>query len=202
MTIAATTRYLWSVRNSYRVASRLILAISTMVTIAACALWVRSSQGGDMWSRASLDRDKSGFSSTALESSDGCFAIHWTHQRAYDATTRERFHNAVNSGTFDYWDWRRGPGLWSDVYYYGQFQFKRWDGGPGLTGTTVIAPYWSIAGLFAVPTVVWMGVGAGRAFGRMRARRRSLTGRCANCGYDLRATPDRCPECGRIALLV
>ena len=52
-------------------------------------------------------------------------------------------------------------------------------------------PYWFIALLTAAIPVRWLWVG------RRTARRRSR-GLCPACGYDLRATAERCPECGAV----
>jgi hypothetical protein len=64
------------------------------------------------------------------------------------------------------------------------------DYGSPVTFTSVAIPCWSLAALLAfVP-----------AFAGIRGwikRRELQPGACPSCGYDMRATPDRCPECGQ-----
>jgi hypothetical protein len=48
-------------------------------------------------------------------------------------------------------------------------------------------PLWMLVVVFGVWPTVWL----------VQQRRRRRSGYCQGCGYDIRATPQRCPECGR-----
>jgi len=62
---------------------------------------------------------------------------------------------------------------------------------PWAPWTLATVPHWAMAALTAIPP-------AGGWLMRWRRQRRA-PGVCASCGYDLRTTPERCPECGAVA---
>ena len=87
----------------------------------------------------------------------------------------------------------------------------RWRFGPGEAAQGIPVPpsrmvfdstvwrvrveYWLPAVLLGLPPAAW--VDRWRRLRRRAAVR--AAGRCGGCGYDLRASPDRCPECGAAA---
>jgi hypothetical protein len=62
---------------------------------------------------------------------------------------------------------------------------------PHGQGWGLTVSYWPLALITAAAPAVWIEK-------KRRSRRRRNTGLCAKCGYDLRATPERCPECGTV----
>jgi hypothetical protein len=76
-----------------------------------------------------------------------------------------------------------------------QIVWTPWEDGPPMIKTLDEFS----AGLPTVIPFVLAALLPLRVLSRLRRRARlSREGRCANCGYDVRATPDRCPECGTV----
>lgn len=86
---------------------------------------------------------------------------------------------------------QKSEGEWAGLYwvngyseYDRQFEFR-----------AVVLPYAYLVTATWVLAVVAVGF---KLTALLRRRRRKREGRCLRCGYDLRATPARCPECGWI----
>jgi hypothetical protein len=68
-------------------------------------------------------------------------------------------------------------------------------GGATVSYRTWWVPLWFLTLLLASPLVISFVTSR-----PLRARRRRARGECVTCGYDLRSSPERCPECGTLVL--
>lgn len=86
-----------------------------------------------------------------------------------------------------------GIELYTDIPFAGATQFE-WtmqrDRKIGWSALNVSVPHWAVALVLMIGPAFWYIVPH-----RRRAKRRAANC-CEHCGYDLRATPTRCPECG------
>jgi hypothetical protein len=176
--------------------------ISTMLCAATVVLWNRSRTVFDSfeWSRSDvagrrLKRyllyfdegtvDIAGIAATFDSASDfELFRRHWTpdgihYQRGAVLLDRGPQSSLLVRIGFDFFPKR------SLAYFGGGTDFTSWHYGVPLWILSICTMVLPLRSLLRV----------GRA---MRERRTTKLGRCCACGYDLRATPERCPECGRV----
>ena len=163
-------------------------AVSLLLCIAVCVLWVRSYATEVIL----VDSHAGRLLLIGLEAPAG------PARAAREAYTAERFLNLLvrppavigTPATAAEYRWL---GFWFARGSKGLIRYPN-PAGERRTSLTcafwiVGVPYWSMALLSAAVPATWLW--------RSRvSRRRLAAGRCGACGYDLRATPDRCPECG------
>ena len=160
----------------------LLTALSLLLCVAVCVLWVRS------YTRAEHFWLNHGDGSRELLRSDQGVLTLERRKDPEQASGGLRFEYAAGPLVGSY------PRAYSKVSSVGSLHFaatappgpsRRW------SGWTLVFPAWLV-------TALLLPLPLARCF-RLLRRRRSQSGisdACQVCGYDLRATPGRCPECG------
>jgi hypothetical protein len=104
---------------------------------------------------------------------------------AANGATSSAAGNAANTGV-------SGMGGGSVVVNGGTLNLNSWNMPVNENHLAVVVPYWFPTSLCALIPLIWLA----RSRRHWRDRRRARHGLCRGCGYDLRASTDRCPECG------
>lgn len=171
----------------------LIAFLSLLLCLATASLWTRSYWIGDQWVLLRDRRQDEGTHLTALHvlSTRGTVEIEFEtgDARSGHPGVSEFHHGAGTPYPLIFQSMNR---TWLERIgiRWDQQQWPFVNGiavSRGLT-TLVNFPLWLATLSFAFPPLFY-------AAARGRCHRKSPN-ICSHCGYDLRATPDRCPECG------
>ena len=176
----------------------LLSALSLLLCVAVCVLWVRSnrpvqdyvvrpgettfmvqSKGSRLWLQRWRVADPLPSRPAA---SDLWWVLRGTTNPPYQRTT------AIEVG------YTPPPPSLSNGFGFGWLESDLGtsrNGRPLGTRQLLAVPHWSLMTVFAIVPCLWI-------LRRARARGRVRAGLCPSCGYDLRATPGRCPECGTV----
>jgi hypothetical protein len=205
------TRYLFT----------LCAAVSLLLFVAACVLWVRSHSHAESIERAVLRPEGRGVFDHWCMDSVGGKLIAWrcwstagptmsdetlAKSRAGRITDLSRkpesmkqwrtdnaFYSILQTPSYPN-DGDVPPGARGKLFAWG-FGLGRAGSGPNkyevIVKRSVMAPHWFAVLLTAVLPAAW-------SVAFLWHRRRRLHGMCRSCGYDLRASPERCPECGTV----
>ena len=168
----------------------LLTALSLLLCVAAVALWVRGGWHSTTFGYGFGDQYDHDSVAIVFTRSGIWFGRTRIVTRETGIERRGFFYRAANPEPAS--DVVRGSLAPEDVVSMLGFtaahgRIQHLPGGSTLTGIDV--PLWFVVTLTA----------AGPALALLHRRRRRLRGRaglCRRCGYDLRATPGRCPECG------
>ena len=178
-------------------------ALSLVLCVATAALWARSYDNADR-----LDGRLWGKQSFLIASKQGQMLIVGFRWRGADNwwTWDVRTHAANDIMSFPPGDARQhvnrlGFGIIRRPTYFVMNPVQQTPQGPvdvfgaataTLNGAGIVVPLW-------LPLMLSAAVPVGFVTARVRRACRSRLGHCPTCGYDVRVSPERCPECGALS---
>jgi hypothetical protein len=158
----------------------LVCALSLLACVASVVLWVRSYRRCDL-----LVQQRGAEDRFAVTSEFGIFVFEF----------EDRQEHAIQPA-WVYFDsrlprrWGRPGSILGFAVFRGFNRHYLLLPPTALRGVSV--PHWFVTGISGVLPALWLA----RHRREKLARSRSAGGLCAACGYDLRASAGRCPECG------
>jgi hypothetical protein len=171
-------------------------AVSLLLSVAVSVLWVLSYRQPVSFQRS--DTLQAGGST--LRESVLRFGMHYGRLWAYSALNGDSPGSRIKATrrivTWRHEPWTPHPSDWryssGRVNGFGNWEVCGVECERGRFEWRALVPSSYLALVLAAPPIGWLYASRNR-------RRARAIGLCSVCHYDLRASPDRCPECGTVS---